>query len=126
MDKDMIAATLRDAGFQVQSSARMGDGDGWRITLANGAVVHCFDDGRCIVHGSGAARLRSLLRANRGRARPATGAPWIVARGRANSPSPVDASQSPTSAGAGTGGATSHQPDAETKRQIWRPLWRSP
>ena len=66
MDEEIVIAQLRGAGFQVQKSVRMGDDDGWRITLASGAVIYCFDDGRCVVHGPDAAALRLVLRASYG------------------------------------------------------------
>ena len=61
MDKDTAITKLQAAGFQVQRSVRMGDDDGWRLTLANSAIIHCFDDGRCIVHGLNAAAMRLAL-----------------------------------------------------------------
>jgi hypothetical protein len=62
MDKDALAAKLREAGFPIQKIIRMGDDDGWRLLLTNGAVIHAFDDGRRIVHGPSAASLRVILR----------------------------------------------------------------
>ncbi|SDR63537.1 hypothetical protein SAMN05519103_08729 [Rhizobiales bacterium GAS113] len=61
MDKDTVLKRLRGAGFIVQKESRMGDDDGWRLTLANGAVVHCFDTGRRIVHGPDRLAIRSAL-----------------------------------------------------------------
>ncbi|MFI5012188.1 MAG: hypothetical protein ACHQAY_07570 [Hyphomicrobiales bacterium] len=63
MDKESVVAKLRGTGFQVHRIVRMGDNDGWRFTLTNGAVIHCFDDGRIIVHGPSAASLRFIVRA---------------------------------------------------------------
>jgi len=63
MDRDDLTATLTAAGFVIRQIIRMGDDDGWRAMLMNGAVIHCFDDGRCIVHGPSASLLRTVLRA---------------------------------------------------------------
>ncbi|MFI5014368.1 MAG: hypothetical protein ACHQAY_18690 [Hyphomicrobiales bacterium] len=62
MDKESVVARLRGTGFQVRKIAPMGDEVGWRFLLTNGAVIRCFDDGRCIVHGPSAASLRFILR----------------------------------------------------------------
>jgi hypothetical protein len=61
MDKKAVVAKLRGTGFQVDRITRMGDDDGWRFMLTNGAVIHCFDEGRCVVHGPSAASLRFIL-----------------------------------------------------------------
>jgi hypothetical protein len=61
MDKETVITKLQAAGFQVQKSVRMGDNDGWRLSLANSAIIHSFDDGRCIVHGLNAAAMRLAL-----------------------------------------------------------------
>ena len=61
MGKESLVAKLRDAGYPVLRIVRMGDNDGWRVSLANGAIIHAFDDGRCIVHGPEAAALRTIL-----------------------------------------------------------------
>jgi hypothetical protein len=63
MNREELTAKLEAAGFVIRQIIRMGDDDGWRAMLTNGAVIHCFDDGRCIVHGPSASLLRSVLRA---------------------------------------------------------------
>jgi hypothetical protein len=63
MNREELKAKLEAAGFVIRQIIRMGDDDGWRAMLMNGAVIHCFDDGRCIVHGPSASLLRTLLRA---------------------------------------------------------------
>jgi hypothetical protein len=70
MDKEELVAKLKSARFIIQQIVRMGDDDGWRVMLANGAVIHSFDDGRCIVHGPSASPLRAVLR-SKGSGRPA-------------------------------------------------------
>lgn len=62
MDRESLVVKLQGAGYPLQKILRMGDDDGWRFTLANGAVIQCFDDGRCTVHGPNAAVLRLVLR----------------------------------------------------------------
>jgi hypothetical protein len=62
MDKDTLTTKLREAGYPLQMIVRMGDDDGWRLSLTNGTVIHAFDDGRFIVHGPDAASLRLILR----------------------------------------------------------------
>jgi hypothetical protein len=71
MDKDTVITKLQAAGFQVQKSVRMGDDDGWRLTISNSAIIHCFDDGRCVVHGPNAVALRLAL-SGRSPDKPAT------------------------------------------------------
>jgi hypothetical protein len=70
MAKESLVAKLREAGYVIEEIVRMGDNDGWRLALAKGAIIHSFDDGRCIVHGPDAAALRLIVEAQirRGRA----------------------------------------------------------
>jgi hypothetical protein len=61
MDNNTIETKLREMGLELRSVARMGDNDGWRLSVGNGAVIHNFDDGRLIIHGPGASALRLVL-----------------------------------------------------------------
>jgi hypothetical protein len=61
MDNKAIEAKLREMALELRSVVRMGDDDGWRILVGNGAIIHNFDDGRLIIHGPGASALRLVL-----------------------------------------------------------------
>jgi hypothetical protein len=61
MDNKTIETKLREMGLELRSVVRMGDNDGWRLSVGNGAIIHNFDDGRLIIHGPGASALRLVL-----------------------------------------------------------------
>ena len=63
MDVEAITAMLREMGLEVHQAERLGDDDGWRVAVANGAVIYSFDNGRLVVHGPGASALRMILKA---------------------------------------------------------------
>jgi hypothetical protein len=63
MDNKAIEAKLREMALELRSVVRMGDNDGWRLSVGNGAVIHNFDDGHLIIHGPGASALRLVLSA---------------------------------------------------------------
>lgn len=63
MDNEAIEAKLSEMALELRSVVRMGDDDGWRLLVGNGAIIHNFDDGRLIVHGPGASALRLILSA---------------------------------------------------------------
>jgi hypothetical protein len=63
MDNKTIETKLREMGLELRSVVRMGDNDGWRLSVGNGAIIHNFDDGRLIIHGPGASALRLVLSA---------------------------------------------------------------
>jgi hypothetical protein len=75
MGKESLVTKLRDAGYPVLRIVRMGDNDGWRMSLGNGAIIHAFDDGRCIVHGPDAAALRTMLDSELRDGRPCSAGP---------------------------------------------------
>jgi hypothetical protein len=81
MDRESLIAKLRGTGYHVDKIVRTVDDDGWRLALANGAVIHCFDDGRCTVHGEHASILRLILRSKALGAAPAETAPGRFATG---------------------------------------------
>ena len=62
MDRESLIAKLREIGYRIDKVIRVADDGGWRLTLMNGAVIHSFDDGRCVVNGRDASVLRLVLR----------------------------------------------------------------
>jgi hypothetical protein len=61
MDNEAIEAKLKEMALELRSVVRMGDNDGWRLLVGNGAIINNFDDGRLIIHGPGASALRLVL-----------------------------------------------------------------
>ena len=79
MENMAILGKLLEMDLQVRGITRMGDDDGWRLSVANGAIIHNFDDGHIIVHGPGASAIRLVLSAKAdGSARKASAAARIL------------------------------------------------
>ena len=79
VENKAIQTKLLEMGLEVRAITRMGDDDGWRFSVANGAIVHNFDDGRLIVHGPGASAIRLVLLAkSNGSTRKARTAPHFL------------------------------------------------
>jgi predicted nucleotide-binding protein len=49
--REEVVKQLRAAGHEIVGNSRNGNDNGWKITLANDAVVNCFDSGTVNVQG---------------------------------------------------------------------------
>lgn len=61
MTKDEATAMLAENGLTIKHSVRTKNDQGWRLDLANGAIVNVFDTGKLSFQGQNSESVRALL-----------------------------------------------------------------
>lgn len=61
MNIDAAKRLLQGAGFKITSEERLANDSGYQLRLSNGAVVNCFDSGKCHVQGKNVDDVKKAL-----------------------------------------------------------------